>query len=233
MEPKVQDLADTKPFDPKNASAYNNRGSARSDRGETDGALDDFNAAIKNNSRYASAYFNRGNIYAAQGDERALKDYDATLKFDRRNVNAYIARGALLLASGATAKARADMRHALALQRNGIAWQHRFNVTADYQSSNGRTSREQYLAAYEPRYQIDTSLFAYGLAQYESDRFQGYDARYSLSGGLGYKVLDGPAARLSVKAGPSWRHIDFVDGSRSNSLGGLAGLDPHSPGPGP
>ena len=73
----------------------------------------DFNAAIKLNTRYASAYFNRGNIYAAQGDERALKDYDAALKFNRRNVNAYIARGALLLASGATAKARADMRHAL------------------------------------------------------------------------------------------------------------------------
>ena len=43
----------------------------------------------------------------------ALKDYDAALKFDRRNVNAYIARGALLLACGATAKARADMRRAL------------------------------------------------------------------------------------------------------------------------
>jgi lipoprotein NlpI len=104
-------------LDPKNASAYNNRGSARSDLGESEGALADFNQAIKNNSRYASAYFNRGNIYAAQGDARALKDYDAALKFNRRNVNAHIARGALLLASGATAKARADMRQALALER--------------------------------------------------------------------------------------------------------------------
>ena len=47
-----------------------------------------------------------------KGDARALKDYDAALKFNRRNVNAYIARGALLLAGGATAKARADMRQA-------------------------------------------------------------------------------------------------------------------------
>ena len=39
------------------------------------------------------------------------------MKFNRRNVNAHIARGALLLASGATAKARADMRQALALER--------------------------------------------------------------------------------------------------------------------
>lgn len=113
----IADYGEAIKLDPKNASAYNNRGNARSDKGETDAALEDFNAAIKASPRYASAYFNRGNIYAAQGDGRALKDYDAALKLNRRNVNAYIARGALLLASGATAKARADMRHALALQR--------------------------------------------------------------------------------------------------------------------
>ena len=113
----IADYDEAIKLDPKNASAYNNRGNARSDMGESDGALADFNEAIKYNSRYASAYFNRGNIYAAQGDERALKDYDAAVKFNRRNVNAYIARGALLLASGATAKARADMRQALALER--------------------------------------------------------------------------------------------------------------------
>ena len=116
-EQAIADYDEAIKLDPKNASAYNNRGSARGDKGETDGALADFNEAIKFNARYASAYFNRGNIYAAQGDDRALKDYDAAVKFNRRNVNAYIARGALLLASGASAKARADMRQALALER--------------------------------------------------------------------------------------------------------------------
>ena len=116
-EQAIADYDEAIKLDPKNASAYNNRGSARSDKGDVEGALSDFNTAIKNSARYASAYFNRGNIYAAQGDARALKDYDAALKFNRRNANAYIARGALLLASGASAKARADMRHALALER--------------------------------------------------------------------------------------------------------------------
>lgn len=113
----IADYDEAIKLDPKNASAYNNRGNARSDKGDTDGALADFDAAIKLNKRYGAAYFNRGNVYAAQGDDRALKDYDAALKLNRRNVNAYIARGALLLANGATAKARADMRHALALER--------------------------------------------------------------------------------------------------------------------
>lgn len=113
----------------------------------------------------------------------------------------------------------------LALERTGIDWQHRFRGSVDYQRSNGTTSREQYLAAYEPRYQIDEGLFAYGLAQYERDRFQGFSARYSLSGGLGYKVIDNPAAQLSLKAGPAWRRVDYLDDSSESSLGALAGLD--------
>jgi len=113
----------------------------------------------------------------------------------------------------------------LALERTGIDWQHRLRASADYQRSNGRTSREQYLAAWEPRYQIDQTLFAYALAQYESDRFQGYSSRYSLSGGLGYKVLASRAAQLSVKAGPAWRRVDYIDGTGGSSFGALAGLD--------
>ena len=113
----------------------------------------------------------------------------------------------------------------LALERTGIDWQHRFRANLDYQRSNGRTSREQYLAAYEPRYQIDESLFSYGLAQYERDRFQGFSSRYSVSGGLGYKLIDSAAAQLSLKAGPAWRRVDFLDGTSESSLGGLAGVD--------
>ncbi len=113
----------------------------------------------------------------------------------------------------------------LAMERTGIDWQHRFRVNTDYQRSNGRTSREQYLALYEPRFQINRGLFSYGLAQYERDRFQGFSSRYSLSGGLGYKVLDGKNAQLSVKAGPAWRRVDFLDGRTDTSLGALAGLD--------
>lgn len=113
----------------------------------------------------------------------------------------------------------------LSLLRKGIDWEHRLRGTVDYQRSNGRTSREQYLAAYEPRYQINDGLFTYGLAQYESDRFQGYSSRYSLSGGLGYKVVDSPDVQLAVKAGPSWRLVELLDHSRQNSFGALAGFD--------
>lgn len=114
---------------------------------------------------------------------------------------------------------------AVALQRTGIDWEHRLRATADYQRSNGRTSREQYLVAWEPRVQIGKDLFTFGLAQYESDRFQGFSSRYSLSGGLGWKVIDSSSAQLSVKAGPAWRQVDYVDGSGYSSFGALAGAD--------
>lgn len=114
---------------------------------------------------------------------------------------------------------------ALGMERTGINWQHRLKINTDYQRSNGRTSREQYLAAYEPRFQVNGSLFAYALAQYERDRFQGFSSRYSLSGGLGYKVIDNRRAQLSLKAGPAVRMVDFLDGTSESNFGGLAGLD--------
>ena len=114
---------------------------------------------------------------------------------------------------------------ALALEREGIDWEHRLRLTADYRRLNGATSREQFLARYEPRYQISERLFAYGLAQYERDRRQGYSSRYALSGGIGYKVIDEENMELSVKAGPAYRITQFTDGTSASRLAGLFGAD--------
>lgn len=114
---------------------------------------------------------------------------------------------------------------ALALTREGIDWTHKLRGRVDYQRSNGNTSREQFFAAYEPRYQLDKHLFAYGLGQWERDRIQGYSGRYALSGGLGYKMIDSESAQLSVKGGPAFRRTEFVSGHGESSLAALVGLD--------
>ncbi|MDJ0978660.1 MAG: DUF481 domain-containing protein [Erythrobacter sp.] len=112
----------------------------------------------------------------------------------------------------------------LSLVRKGINWRHKLSGRADYQETEGTVTREQYLAAYEPNVKITDRLYAYALAQYERDRFQGFSARYSASGGLGYDLLvDGPT--LTVKAGPAWRRTELVDGTSSSNLAGLAALD--------
>jgi len=114
---------------------------------------------------------------------------------------------------------------ALALQRTGIDWEHLLSVGADYQRTEGVTTREQFIAAYEARYNVNERLFAYGLAQFERDRFQGFSSRYSGSGGLGYRVLVEEDMQLAVKAGPAWRQTNFIDGTSQSSIAGLAALD--------
>ncbi len=114
---------------------------------------------------------------------------------------------------------------ALELQRKGVDWTHILRGRADYQRTNGATNREQYFAAYEPRIQASERLFGYGLAQYERNRFQGFDHRYALSGGLGYKVVATPAVNLSLKAGPAYRVTEFTSGTQESRLGALAAVD--------
>lgn len=111
------------------------------------------------------------------------------------------------------------------LARQGIDWRHKMRGRADYQRSNGVTSREQYLFAYEPNYRISERLFAYGLAQYERDRFQGFSARYAVSGGIGYKIIDQGDMHLSAKVGPAYRVTDLVNDASENRIAGLLGVD--------
>lgn len=113
----------------------------------------------------------------------------------------------------------------LALTREGHRWRHAFRAQADFQRSNGTTTREHFLVAIEPQYKINDRLFAYGLGQYERDRFQGYSARYTASGGLGYRVIDNDGMTLDLRAGPAWRQTELTTGGTDSALAGLASLD--------
>lgn len=127
------------------------------------------------------------------------------------------------LSSGNTRSA--GLSAGVALARKGIDWTHKFRSQADYQRTNGKTSVERYLVEVEPQYRINDRGFAYGLGRWEHDRILGYDTRWNLSAGLGYKLLNGKKVALSVKGGPAWRMTDFITGARDGELTGLAGLD--------
>jgi len=113
----------------------------------------------------------------------------------------------------------------LMLDRKGIDWRHKLTGRVDYQRANGITTREQYLARYEPNFDVSDNFYVYALAQFERDRFQGISARYAVSGGLGYQALKGGDIQLAVKAGPAYRVTEFVDGRNENRIAGLIGLD--------
>lgn len=113
----------------------------------------------------------------------------------------------------------------VALARKGIDWTYKMRAQADYQSTNGETSVERYLAELEPQYLINERTFAYGLGRWEHDRILGYDTRWNLSGGFGYKVVDSKKMTLSLKGGPAFRQTDFVNGDEDTELTALAGID--------
>ncbi|WP_447757196.1 DUF481 domain-containing protein [Sphingopyxis fribergensis] len=119
----------------------------------------------------------------------------------------------------------AGLSAGVALARKGIDWTHKMRAQADYQRTNGQTSVERYLAEIEPQYRINDRTFAFGLGRWEHDRILGYDTRWNLSGGLGYKVIDNKKMTLSLKGGPAFRQTDFVNGGADTELTALAGLD--------
>lgn len=113
----------------------------------------------------------------------------------------------------------------LALSRIGIDWRHKLRAQADYQRSDGETTRERFLAAYEPSFDVGERAFVYGLMQGERDKVQGIESRISLSGGLGYRVFDREGLKLEVKGGPAWRSSRLVDEPDEEYLAALGALD--------
>ncbi|MBW0145476.1 DUF481 domain-containing protein [Sphingomicrobium clamense] len=111
-----------------------------------------------------------------------------------------------------------------ALARNGIDWRHKLTGSADYQRSDGETDREIFSLAYEPQRDIGTRAFAFGLAGVERDRLQGIGWRTTLSGGVGWRVIESDNFALSLKAGPAWRRTNYIDAPNESSLSGLSGL---------
>lgn len=119
----------------------------------------------------------------------------------------------------------AGLSAGIAVARQGIDWTHKFRAQADYQRTNGRTSVERYVAEIEPQYRVNDRAFAFGLGRWEHDRILGYDTRWNLSGGLGYKLIDGKTMSLSLKGGPAWRQTAFVSGLNDSELTALGGID--------
>ena len=106
----------------------------------------------------------------------------------------------------------------LDLNREGLRWRQKFHAQADYQSNLNVTTREHYLASYEPNYKVDDRAYIYGVGQYESDRFLGYYNRYSTSVGAGYSVLKTAGTKLDLELGPAYRHTEFTDDTVQSSL---------------
>lgn len=79
---------------PDYAEAFNNRGVAYLDLGESQLAIDDYNEAIRLKPQRAEFFNNRGIAYAKMGDiKRSIEDYDQAILLKQNYTAAYNNRG--------------------------------------------------------------------------------------------------------------------------------------------
>lgn len=113
----------------------------------------------------------------------------------------------------------------VAFNREGLRWRHKIIGRAEVQNGRNVTDTERIIASWQPNYRFGDRLYAYGLAQFESDQVQGYDARYTAGGGLGYILLSRSDAKLDVEGGPALRHVDPVDRAAETSVATRASIN--------
>ncbi|MDB5448463.1 MAG: hypothetical protein JWQ97_3780 [Phenylobacterium sp.] len=111
-----------------------------------------------------------------------------------------------------------DVYGGLDLTRAGISWSHKLTAHAEYQQTSGAQSAERALVAYQPQVKLDEPYYAYGLGQYEHDRFLGYRNRYTAGVGFGVSAVKRPDLKIDFDAGPAARRTDFYDMRTENRL---------------
>jgi tetratricopeptide (TPR) repeat protein len=104
-------------IDPDCAVAYENRGAARAAAGDPDGALEDYDAAIRLDGGEPAPWYNRGGIKATRGDlEGAIADFSRALALRPDHANALSSRAVARADRRDAAGAMADLDAALRLE---------------------------------------------------------------------------------------------------------------------
>ena len=81
----------------KKSEDYHNRGVARLEKGETDGAISDFTKAIKKNPRYGMAHYYRAMAYSRKSEfDQAIADYTKAIEIDPQRFAVAYAERALI-----------------------------------------------------------------------------------------------------------------------------------------
>jgi tetratricopeptide (TPR) repeat protein len=104
------------------ASAYYNRGLAKLEMSEYNGAIGDFDASIRLDPTSASTFNNRGSAWYAKGDpDRAMADFEKAIQLDPAYAFAYHNRGGVWKDKGDFNRAIADYGKAIDLDQGYTA----------------------------------------------------------------------------------------------------------------
>nr|WP_263490393.1 tetratricopeptide repeat protein [Mesorhizobium sp. CA15] len=126
----IADYGEVIALDPKQTSAYFNRGTDWSNKGDDDRAIADFNMAISLEPSDSQAYSSRGSAFLHKGKvDAAILDFQQAIEADPGNGRAHAELGSALAATGEQEKAiaaydeaiRIDPTDVTALVNRGIA----------------------------------------------------------------------------------------------------------------
>jgi putative salt-induced outer membrane protein len=113
------------------------------------------------------------------------------------------------------------------LTRDGLLWKQKFTARIDYQRTNGLTTTERALAAYQPNYKLNDDMYVFGLAQYERDRTLGYLNRETIGTGIGLTAFKSARGKIDFEGGPAIRETDFIDQPNRTTLAARGSLAAH------
>ncbi len=99
----------------------------------------------------------------------------------------------------------------LTFAKETLRWRHEVKAAGDYQRSNGAVSKERYFAGYAGQWKLNGRAFVAVSGTAERDRFAGFRSRFTESVGVGYRLVDRPALRFDVQAGPALRQTNYYD----------------------
>jgi len=106
------------------------------------------------------------------------------------------------------------------LSRTSGDWTHKLTARADYQETGGAPTTERIAVAYQPQFKLDPVFYTYGLAQYEHDKFLGYESRYTAGAGIGLAGVERPDLRISFDVGPALRRTEFYASGAEDTVAG-------------
>jgi putative salt-induced outer membrane protein len=87
------------------------------------------------------------------------------------------------------------------------AWKNELIVGGLYGKNSAIVSAERWETRAQSNYTISGDLFAFGGLRYERDLFDGFQYQASLTGGLGYKLINTNDVKLTAQVGAGYRRL--------------------------
>jgi putative salt-induced outer membrane protein len=94
-------------------------------------------------------------------------------------------------------------------------------------STVNQTSAEAYKVQAKTKYDLGERFYAFGLAEYNKDRFSSYDYQIFEAAGVGWRVFHTDTQELNLEAGPGLTQSKLESGEEQNEAVARVGGDYH------